>query len=172
MFSVLSVCLSEGVSPYYHYPWFHWPVAGFTGNPPPPSPTRPPYKDHQSLVPLLYEESLKCSNLFTLTSLYRDPPLWSVHIARHRDWYRHGWKVGCVELCACVHAAPTQQSHWVLLQFIGLSIGVCVGVGQCERAITWTGSDLFTSPDSQQTGSRHSTERFLLVFTTHKVARR
>ena len=45
-------------------------------------------------------------------------------------------KMDCTELCGGVHTAPRQQCHWVLLQFIGLSIGVCVGVGQCERTMS------------------------------------
>ena len=47
--------------------------------------------------------------------------------------------MGCIiyVLCGSVHTAPRQQSHRVLLQFIGLRIGVgvCVGVGQCEQTI-------------------------------------
>ena len=34
-----------------------------------------------------------------------------------------------------VHTAPTQQCHWVLLQFVGIGVCVCVGVGQCECTI-------------------------------------
>ena len=40
-------------------------------------------------------------------------------------------EMGYKELCGVVQTAPTQQCHWVLLQFVGLS----VGVGQCERTI-------------------------------------
>ena len=78
----------------------------------------------------------------------------------------------CIELCGGVHTAPTQQCHRVLLQFVGTRVVVGVSVGQYECAITRTGSNLFTSPDCQQAGSRRSTGTFWIVFTTHKVARR
>ena len=58
-----------------------------------------------------------------------------VHTAQHRHWYRHRQKMGCIELCGGVHTAPRQLCHWVLLQFIGLGIGVVIGVGQCEYTI-------------------------------------
>ena len=44
--------------------------------------------------------------------------------------------MSCIELYGGFHTTLRQQCNWVLLQFIGLSIGVCVGVGQCERTIT------------------------------------
>ena len=35
----------------------------------------------------------------------------------------------------CVHCALRQQCHGVLLQFVGLGVGVCVSVGQYERTM-------------------------------------
>ena len=43
--------------------------------------------------------------------------------------------MGCKELCGGVHTAPTQQCHWVLLQFVSCDVGVGIGVGQCEHTM-------------------------------------
>ena len=79
MFSVVSVCLSMrgGIA---ILPLSMIPLAScrFHRHPLPPTLPPPPYKDHQSLVPLLYEEPPKCSKLFTWTLLYRHPPVFTL----------------------------------------------------------------------------------------------
>ena len=51
--------------------------------------------------------------------------------------------MGYKELCGGVHTAPTQQCHWVMLQFVSLSVCVGVCVGQCERTIKlWVRSEI------------------------------